>query len=424
VLHAFGLARAAEVDHERRLARSIREAERARAQQQDDAARAKIAAVELKLRRTHEQFKAEHTSLAAALDRLREYREQLVAKEAQLRARREIESRIESRLAESLACVRRLRSVYDSPEERLLSQLRIGADVARRPAAPETAAREALLLDRSRAYAHAAACWRAGGRPDAVRHTSIAGLCWSVPDDSSEEGSLAGRIIERGWLPLDDVAIVRQFVVGGVMIDVGANVGTTSIPRAVLGDFACVYAAEPNTENFLCLVGNVVDNHLTGRVLPDRVAISSTTGTARLRRSKKIGGHQLVRPGARTPADFEEVPCFTLDDWIEHIGIPARDVRFVKVDTQGWDLHVLQGATQLLNRRDTAWQIEVSPGLMKGARSTVADLCALVAARFTHVKELGGHTGGRWRPSSDLAVVLEALPDDRRFANLLLFNMA
>ena len=106
----------------------------------------------------------------------------------------------------------------------------------------------------------------------------------SLPADNSDAGSLAHRIIEQGWLPLDDLATIRQFVVGGIMLDVGANVGTTSIPRVVLGDFPLVYAAEPNTENFECLVGNVLDNQLAGRVLPDRIAISSTTGTARLRR--------------------------------------------------------------------------------------------------------------------------------------------
>jgi FkbM family methyltransferase len=193
----------------------------------------------------------------------------------------------------------------------------------------------------------------------------------------------------------------------------------------VLGDFTAVYAAEPNTENFQCLVGNVVDNHLEGRVLPDRVAIASTTGTARLRRSQKIGGHQLIRTGAATPpVDVEDVPCFTLADWMDRLAVPLREVRFVKVDTQGWDLHVLRGAGALLERREVVWQIEASPGLMRNAGSTVAELCAFVAARFTHVKELGGYSGGRWRPAADLPAILDALPAERRFANLLLFNMA
>jgi FkbM family methyltransferase len=407
VLHALGLARAAEVEQQRRRARDIRDKAREREQRHDAAAQARLQSMERQLRA---EIDAEHAARVESDERLRALGERLTATEQEL--------------VESLAALRRLKTIHDSHEGRVLSQLRLGAEAARQPVAADAAAREALLRDRSSAYAEVATAWQGGHRPAGVRRTSIAGLCWSVPLDGGEQGSLARRIIDQGWLPLDDLAGIRQFAVGGVMLDIGANIGTTSIPRAVLRDFATVYAAEPNTENYECLVGNVLDNHLAGRVLPDRVAISSSSGTMRLKRSKKIGGHQLVGSDKPDPAEFEEVPCFTIDAWIDRLSIPARDVRFVKVDTQGWDLHVLQGATQLLERRDVTWQIEVSPGLMKGAGSTIAELCALAAAHFTHVKELRGYSGGGARPAAQLQAMIEALPENRRFANLLLFNMA
>jgi FkbM family methyltransferase len=202
------------------------------------------------------------------------------------------------------------------------------------------------------------------------------------------------------------------------MLDVGANVGTTSITRVVLGDFAYAYCAEPNAANYLCLVGNVIDNLLRGRVLPDRVAVSSSEGVARLLRAGTIGGHKLTaKPEGKAE---ERVRTVTLDAWLERLAVPVADVTFVKVDTQGWDLHVLQGAGHLLQLRRAIWQIEVSPRMMKAAGSSIEDLCTLAQAHFTSVVVVGG--AARLRPVAEVGAVLESELRQRRFTNLILMN--
>ncbi len=283
--------------------------------------------------------------------------------------------------------------------------------------------REARFAATSAGYSAAAAAWSRGDVPEGTRRTSIAGVHWSLPPDESDPGSLSHRILERGWLPLEHIEAVRSLANGGVMLDIGANIGTTVIPRLLLEDFAFAYAAEPHSDNYRCLVGNVIENGLTGIVLPDRVAISSSNGTARLRRAAHIGGHQLMGADAR-PLDSEEVTCLTLDTWLARLAVAPATVRFVKVDTQGWDLHVLQGATDLLQSRQVVWQIEVSASMMKGAGSDVAELCALVQARFTHVKVLGMPDGPAFMPASSIAELLATPAAGRRFADLVLFNLA
>ena len=260
--------------------------------------------------------------------------------------------------------------------------------------------------------------------PPTVRQVDTAGIHWSVPVDGGGPGSLSHRIVEEGWLPLEDIARVRDVASGAVMLDIGANIGTTAIPRALLGDFECVYAAEPNQGNYRCLVSNVIANHLAGRVLPDRVAISSSNGVARLRLTKGIGNHHLLADNA-PQRDAEEVACLTLDAWLTRLRVAPGAVRFVKVDTQGWDVHVLKGASALLQCRDVVWQIEVSASMMKEAGSAVAELVALVQAHFTHVRQLGSRTAPPSSPSSSLNDMLAATARDRGgFTNLLLFNLA
>ena len=371
-LAALGLARAAEVEHKRQLAAAIRTGARDRAEREKAGASEKIHIVSERLRLTRERTRAEDRARVAHVQGLLRLRAQLASPGSPSREAIERESRLASACSD---------------------------------------------------YAAAKARWMAGQVPAGVRKTTGAGLTWSVPADMSDKGSLSHRILEHGWLPLEDLAAIRPFASGGVMLDIGANIGTTVIPRLVLGDFECAYAAEPNSDNFLCLVGNVIDNHLEGRVLPDRLAISSTIGTTRLRRAAQIGGHHLMGRETRS-FETEEVACRTVDAWLARVQVAPDAVRFVKVDTQGWDLHVLQGATGLLGCRQVVWQVEVSPSMMKEAGSRIEDLCALVQANFTHVKELGRRGAPPWIPASAAGDLLSSVSQQRRVANLLFFNLA
>ena len=135
----------------------------------------------------------------------------------------------------------------------------------------------------------------------------IGGIGWWVPRAARAEGQLAQRLIGEKRLPFVDILRTREAISNGTMLDIGANIGLTSVTRAVLGDADVVYAAEPAPDNFACLVRTVVENGLRGIVLPDRVAISDHDGTARLRLSGSIGRHALL-----PDADGVEVPTMRL----------------------------------------------------------------------------------------------------------------
>jgi FkbM family methyltransferase len=209
------------------------------------------------------------------------------------------------------------------------------------------------------------------------------------------------------------------------MIDIGANVGTTSIPRALLGDFHWIYAIEPDPLNYTCLVRNIVGNGVRGLVLPDRVAIGDVNGemTMRVRRS---GTHHLVTQSA--PVNENEriaVPCLTLDTWVERMGIDLSDVGFIKSDTQGWDARVLAGAERVLARRHIAWQIEFSPAMLERSGKSIGEVFALLERHFTHFIDLRRDVGARIRSTQELGTSLDHVGSGRlRYTNLLLYNAA
>src|SRR5262249_20881715 len=180
-------------------------------------------------------------------------------------------------------------------------------------------ARESAFAARSTSYRDSLA--DTDRMPGPAERVVVAGLTWWVPVEVDATEGIARRLGVRRRLPLAEILETRELAQGRAMIDIGANVGTTSIPRALLGDFNRVYAIEPDPLNYACLVRNIVSNSVRGLVLPDRVAIGDANGemTMRVRRS---GTHHLVaRAEHVSEGERRVVPCLTLDTWVDRIGI-------------------------------------------------------------------------------------------------------
>jgi hypothetical protein len=160
-------------------------------------------------------------------------------------------------------------------------------------------------------------------------------------------------------------------------------------------------------------------------VLPDRLAIGSIDGDVGLFRAASLGGHRTTADPASAPKghDLETVRCLTLDTWIRRLEIPVAAIRFIKVDTQGWAGHVLQGAGALLDCRQIGWQLEVAPALLAKAGTDPADVYQCLAATFAHFIDLNAEApGSRVRPTADLTTALAYLGTTVSYTNVLFFH--
>lgn len=172
---------------------------------------------------------------------------------------------------------------------------------------------------------------------------------------------------DRRGLP-DALDLAGLDLAGRTMVEVGANIGTTTVQAARLG--ARVIAFEPEPTNYRLLRANVAVNLLDDRVTCVPAGCSSRGGPARLARSAVNAGDHRVSDDGDVGIDLVR-----LDDALAGHGIDPRDVALLWLDTQGHEPRVLAGAPDLLAARPVI-VTELWPPVLGDA---VRELAALLA---------------------------------------------
>jgi len=180
-----------------------------------------------------------------------------------------------------------------------------------------------------------------------------------------------------------------RFNAGDVVLDVGANIGWYSLLIEKLAPVPIdILAFEPDPDNFALLTENIRSNSL-GRVTPIQAAAGPEPAQQLLYRYAKgnAGRHSLLPINDGTPVRVDTV---RLDQaWAER-GLGSRVLRLMKIDVEGYELRVLEGAGELLAR--CQWLLaEYSPGFMRRGGMDPADLVSLLEGHGLLPHRVGPH---------------------------------
>ncbi|MEN3940963.1 FkbM family methyltransferase [Prosthecobacter sp. SYSU 5D2] len=181
--------------------------------------------------------------------------------------------------------------------------------------------------------------------------------------------------------PVAEVNFISSFAGSrGIILDVGANIGSMAMILAHLRPDCIVHAFEPSPESFACLKANLLRNH-ADRVIPCQYAASQADGRqCFLNDSRSPTSNRLVTTEDGEPGPFVEVSVVSLDSFLK----PYLDdeVAFLKIDVEGHEPSVLAGADMLLRSgRCRAGLVELCPENLHNAGYDVSDLlCAAESA--------------------------------------------
>ncbi len=131
----------------------------------------------------------------------------------------------------------------------------------------------------------------------------------------------------------------------GIFVDVGSHIGKYTIKVArQLGNRGRIISIEPESSNFEILKANVELNNLSN-VTCLNVACWNKSEKLRLHLAPRTGDHSLKKP---VSTGFVEVSGLKLDDVLKQLQIEQVD--FIKIDAEGADGEVLEGAEEIIAR--------------------------------------------------------------------------
>ena len=192
-------------------------------------------------------------------------------------------------------------------------------------------------------------------------HVNIGGaIVCTNPDDPVVSLALAMKLYE-----VEETSYFRQnFTKGMTFVDVGANIGLfTSL--AIRQGASKILAIEPHSESFGFLKTTIDKNNPLMSVSAEKVALGSQGGEGRLYLNPFNKGDNRMNY-SKELIEGERVEIKTLDSICAQYGINSID--FLKIDVQGSELGILQGAVGVLgNSRRCIIMTEVWPSGMEKA---------------------------------------------------------
>ena len=154
------------------------------------------------------------------------------------------------------------------------------------------------------------------------------------------------------WIGIYEAAkqrVVRELVRHGMnVVDIGAHAGFYTLAFSRLVGAGRVWAFEPVPQLAQRLEFHVAENALAN-VTIHRLAVAERVGSARFR---FLPDYETM--GALDEGGAMTVATTTLDSLVA-AGMPVPDV--VKIDVEGAELRILEGAAALIARRRTAWLV-------------------------------------------------------------------
>ena len=155
---------------------------------------------------------------------------------------------------------------------------------------------------------------------------------------------------------------------GGVIVDIGANIGVVTMNYLSRYPNAVVQAYEPNPRTYRILQQNIAARSLSGRARLWNEAVGRSPGTISL---TSAGPSTLFSAYTKTEnsAKVVEAPLIDFNQVVRRCESHGKPIKVVKIDTEGAEADILEGAANSSLQVVSQFVIEYHDAFVPGARS-------------------------------------------------------
>lgn len=215
--------------------------------------------------------------------------------------------------------------------------------------------------------------------PDMEQIVEINGHKMQVRIGKNRDAAGIGQrlIFDHEFDPMGTKVVKALVKHGMVFIDVGANVGYyTLLAAGLVGTKGKVYCFEPESKNYQDLLNNIILNQFEN-IHPYQVAVSNKDGEAQLFVSNVSSGRHSIAYDRKIKCKKVPVKTVCLDSifsWAD----------FIKIDTEGNDMQVIEGAQKLINE-ETMVMMELYPEGFEAVGYTTESAYDQLKSIFSHI---------------------------------------
>lgn len=214
------------------------------------------------------------------------------------------------------------------------------------------------------------------------------------------------------------IASIPTFKPGGILFELGACFGVTTIPALMSGLFSRAVVVEPHVGNLELLERNLREAGLSDVVSVIPHAISNASGFDRLTECERnTGGHHLDFGSSK---GVTTVKTCTVDEALEISGVKPEDLTLVWCDIQGAEAFMLKGAFKTLES-GAPWHIEFHFRLMR-ALNHLLSLLSSAMIDLTPRFDLFSLVGDEPTDIARFPEVIEQLSGKEGFSNIVFWK--
>jgi FkbM family methyltransferase len=198
---------------------------------------------------------------------------------------------------------------------------------------------------------------------------------------------------------------------GDTVLDIGAHIGLFTVLLArLVGEHGRVFSFEPTPLTRSVLAQTVRMNRCSSIVSIRSEAVARSTGTAPFYDT----GAPLSNANSLVPAqpgsEVHEVATVSIDDFAATHGL---SIQFLKIDAEGGELAILDGARKTLRRDRPRVQLEVHPVPLEREPGALDALWKLLREERMAICLNGRTVEPTWFMRLDEAVELQVIPEEQ-----------